>query len=90
MLNSLRQLPLVAFSIWSRSLPSQSVLSSNAPINQAIRTMKIRSSVKRICQLCVIHVYKGRVYCKCPNPKHMQRQFRERGVRGTKEQMQTK
>ncbi|MFH1392139.1 MAG: 50S ribosomal protein L36 [bacterium] len=36
--------------------------------------MKVRSSVKKICQKCKIVRRKGRVYIICSNPKHKQRQ----------------
>jgi large subunit ribosomal protein L36 len=36
--------------------------------------MKVRSSVKRICNNCKIIRRKGRVRVICKNPKHKQRQ----------------
>ncbi|RUL85396.1 50S ribosomal protein L36 [Tautonia sociabilis] len=37
--------------------------------------MKVRSSVKRICDACIIVRRRGRVYVICKaNPKHKQRQ----------------
>ncbi len=36
--------------------------------------MKVRSSVKRICDQCKIIRRKGVVYVICKNPKHKQRQ----------------
>lgn len=36
--------------------------------------MKVRSSVKRICEDCRIIKRKGRVRVICTNPKHKQRQ----------------
>ncbi|OHB75552.1 MAG: 50S ribosomal protein L36 [Planctomycetes bacterium RBG_16_59_8] len=36
--------------------------------------MKVRSSVKRICERCQIVKRKGRVHVICDNPKHKQRQ----------------
>ena len=36
--------------------------------------MKVRSSVKRICENCKIIRRKGYVYVICANPKHKQRQ----------------
>lgn len=36
--------------------------------------MKVRSSVKRICEHCTIVRRKGVVYVICKNPKHKQRQ----------------
>lgn len=36
--------------------------------------MKVRSSVKRICEHCQIVRRKGIVYVICQNPKHKQRQ----------------
>ena len=38
-------------------------------------TMKVRSSVKRICEKCKVVRRKGRVYVICSaNPRHKQRQ----------------
>ena len=37
-------------------------------------TMKVRASVKRICENCKIVRRKGRVYVICTNPRHKQRQ----------------
>jgi large subunit ribosomal protein L36 len=36
--------------------------------------MKVRSSVKRICENCKIVRRHGRVYVICSNPRHKQRQ----------------
>jgi large subunit ribosomal protein L36 len=36
--------------------------------------MKVRSSVKRICELCKVVRRKGVVRVICQNPKHKQRQ----------------
>jgi len=36
--------------------------------------MKVRASVKRICEKCKIVRRKGRVYVVCSNPRHKQRQ----------------
>ncbi|HUZ92551.1 MAG TPA: 50S ribosomal protein L36 [Candidatus Paceibacterota bacterium] len=36
--------------------------------------MKVRSSVKKICNHCQVVKRKGRVYILCVNPKHKQRQ----------------
>lgn len=36
--------------------------------------MKVRASVKRICDKCKIVRRRGRVYVVCENPKHKQRQ----------------
>jgi large subunit ribosomal protein L36 len=38
------------------------------------RPMKIRSSVKRICEHCKIVRRRGKVYVICANPRHKQRQ----------------
>jgi large subunit ribosomal protein L36 len=38
------------------------------------RTMKVRASVKRICDKCKIVKRKGVVKVICSNPKHKQRQ----------------
>jgi large subunit ribosomal protein L36 len=36
--------------------------------------MKVRASVKKICDKCKIIRRKGRLYVICENPKHKQRQ----------------
>ncbi len=36
--------------------------------------MKVRASVKKICNKCKIVRRRGRVYVICENPKHKQRQ----------------
>ncbi|MCS7239771.1 MAG: 50S ribosomal protein L36 [Candidatus Bipolaricaulota bacterium] len=36
--------------------------------------MKVRSSVKRICEKCQVIRRKGRLWVICRNPKHKQRQ----------------
>ncbi len=38
------------------------------------RDMKVRTSVKKICDKCRIVKRKGVVRVICPNPKHKQRQ----------------
>jgi len=37
-------------------------------------TMKVRSSVKKMCPKCRVIRRHGRVMVICPNPKHKQRQ----------------
>jgi large subunit ribosomal protein L36 len=37
-------------------------------------TMKVRASVKRICEHCKVIRRKGRIYVICSNPRHKQRQ----------------
>jgi large subunit ribosomal protein L36 len=41
---------------------------------RAERTMKVRSSVKRICENCKIVRRHGKVRVICSNPRHKQRQ----------------
>ncbi|HUD09107.1 MAG TPA: 50S ribosomal protein L36 [Candidatus Saccharimonadales bacterium] len=36
--------------------------------------MKVRASVKKICQKCKIVRRKGKLFVICSNPKHKQRQ----------------
>ncbi len=38
--------------------------------------MKVRPSVKRICDKCRVVRREGKVYVICENPKHKQRQGR--------------
>ena len=41
--------------------------------------MKVKPSVKKICEKCKIIKRKGRIMVICENPKHKQRQDKERG-----------
>jgi large subunit ribosomal protein L36 len=43
-------------------------------LQSEVRTMKVRSSVKRICENCKIVRRQGKVYVICTNPRHKQRQ----------------
>jgi large subunit ribosomal protein L36 len=43
-------------------------------LRSEVRTMKVRSSVKRICESCKIVRRQGKVYVICTNPRHKQRQ----------------
>ena len=42
--------------------------------------MKVRASVRRICENCKIVRRRGRVYVVCSNPRHKQRQGERRGT----------
>lgn len=46
----------------------------NARCERRIFTMKVRSSVKPICEKCKIIKRKGSIRVICENPKHKQRQ----------------
>lgn len=51
------------------------VLHGEAKINyKEAHTMKVRPSVKPICEKCKIIKRKGRVMVICENPKHKQKQ----------------
>lgn len=39
-----------------------------------VKSMKVRPSVKKICEKCKIIKRKGRIMVICENPKHKQRQ----------------
>src|SRR5271157_2960118 len=45
-----------------------------ADLRKAVSAMKVRSSVKRICENCKIVRRAGKVYVICTNPRHKQRQ----------------
>jgi len=45
-------------------------------ISEVNERMKVRASVKKICNKCKIIRRKGRVMVICSNPKHKQRQGR--------------
>jgi large subunit ribosomal protein L36 len=55
-------------------LPSMKMTSSKEYRKRAGSPMKIRSSVKRICEHCKIVRRRGKVYVICTNPRHKQRQ----------------
>jgi len=42
--------------------------------SQQGEVMKVKSSVKRICENCKVVRRKGRVFVICSNPRHKQRQ----------------
>lgn len=44
------------------------------PKNEWQVSMKVRSSVKRICENCKIVRRRGKLYVICDNPRHKQRQ----------------
>ena len=43
-------------------------------IHQEVITMKVRPSVKPMCEKCKVIKRKGKVMVICENPKHKQRQ----------------
>lgn len=43
-------------------------------LNKGKSKMKVRASVKKLCEKCKIIRRKGRVAVICENPKHKQRQ----------------
>ena len=43
-------------------------------IHQEVLTMKVRPSVKPMCEKCKVIKRKGKVMVICENPKHKQRQ----------------
>jgi len=47
---------------------------SDPPRGRKVVEMKVRSSVKRICENCKIVKRKGVVRVICSNPRHKQRQ----------------
>ena len=49
-------------------------ISRRWPFDVFDRDMKVRSSVKRICENCKIVRRAGKVYVICTNPRHKQRQ----------------
>ena len=56
------------------SKPSGRGKKENARCERRIFTMKVRSSVKPICEKCKIIKRKGSIRVICENPKHKQRQ----------------
>ncbi len=57
-------------------VPFKIGVSETFPERQAVwrLVMKVRSSVKRICENCKMVRRRGRVYVICSNPRHKQRQ----------------
>ena len=43
-------------------------------LNFKKNTMKVRPSVKKMCEKCRVIKRHGRIMIICPNPKHKQRQ----------------
>ncbi|KIJ45156.1 hypothetical protein M422DRAFT_105360, partial [Sphaerobolus stellatus SS14] len=53
--------------------PSFNVAAPVTAVPQLARGMKVRSSVKRMCEGCSVVIRKGNVYVVCAkNPKHKQ------------------
>jgi large subunit ribosomal protein L36 len=55
-------------------LPTRGPASMKVSLQSESSTMKVRSSVKRICENCKIVRRHGKVYVICTNPRHKQRQ----------------
>ena len=64
----------LVFQTPSASKPSRREDEENARCERRIFTMKVRSSVKPICEKCKIIKRKGSIRVICENPKHKQRQ----------------
>jgi large subunit ribosomal protein L36 len=69
--------------VWREGTPGPKIRAIRPPIafdlkdvdgKASERPMKIRSSVKRICESCKIVRRRGKVYVICENPRHKQRQ----------------
>lgn len=54
--------------LWTRCAPAK-ILAAGI-----VRNMKVRASVKKMCEKCKIIKRKGVVRVICANPKHKQRQ----------------
>jgi large subunit ribosomal protein L36 len=52
----------------------RSTRSTTDSVRKETSAMKVRPSVKRICEKCKIVRRRGRVYVICENPRHKQRQ----------------
>ena len=55
-----------------RPVPSAS--KDKPPVRMEVFIMKVRPSVKPMCEKCKVIKRKGRVMVICDNPKHKQRQ----------------
>jgi len=55
-------------------LPTRKPALMELSLRSELRTMKVRSSVKRICENCKVVRRQGKVYVICKNPRHKQRQ----------------
>ena len=58
----------------SSASPGSSQEKGGSSLPDEGRTVKVRSSVKRICENCKIVRRQGKVYVICTNPRHKQRQ----------------
>jgi large subunit ribosomal protein L36 len=56
------------------SLRGELLIAINNPALKGGKRMKVRPSVKPICEKCKIIRRKGRVMIICENPKHKQKQ----------------
>lgn len=54
--------------------PNNPASARGMPLIQEVQNMKVKPSVKPICEKCKIIRRKGRVMVICENPKHKQRQ----------------
>ena len=57
-----------------RILPGDKVTASPGEASRRLTTMKVRPSVKPMCEKCKVIKRKGKVMVICENPKHKQRQ----------------
>src|SRR5947209_3704672 len=66
----------------SSASPGSSQENGGSSLTDERRTMKVRSSVKRICENCKIVRRQGKVYVIGTNPRHNQRQAEPPPARG--------
>ena len=59
---------------WPRGIADADESSGRPRASQESDTVKVRASVKKICDKCKIVKRKGVVRVVCDNPKHKQRQ----------------
>ena len=60
--------------LWAKLRPFKASLWKNKYDEKGGNPMKVRSSVKPMCEKCKVIKRKGRVMIICENPKHKQRQ----------------
>lgn len=52
----------------------QALWTNSPPFKRSVIDMKVRASIKRICENCKIVRRRGVVFVVCNNPRHKQRQ----------------
>ena len=70
----MRSHPMISARDASPGVPSKQGAETGSLHPKEVTQMKVRPSVKPICEKCKIIKRKGRIMVICVNPKHKQRQ----------------